>query len=306
MTRIQRFVRATGTYVGVLSVLLPACASADGASAGSTPAGRGEQEVMASQPATSPESPTPPKVELLLAALERGEIDQDQARTRLEAAMGDYDARGRLEDRMVAHAHLGRWYAAAGRQRDAAAQYEIVLSMWATLTPEAKEMRSEGLSESLRLRSIGRSLTALGEALFFEAEAYRHANVDVLQRPPAGSAATSAAAMQSWIDARRAAIEDADKHYLAIVNIQPAPPPVWVIASASRVADMWDALAQDIRDSTTTASQTEADRVALWALVAQCEARARAAFTTCQTLAQTTQVESEHSRSCDAWLRAHP
>jgi hypothetical protein len=53
--------------------------------------------------------------------------------------------------------------------------------------------------------------------------------------------------LMPWVHKKREAIEDVDKDYQKITELQPVPPPRWVIASASRAGMMWGNFVDDFR-----------------------------------------------------------
>ena len=50
-----------------------------------------------------------------------------------------------------------------------------------------------------------------------------------------------------WVQKKRAAIEEVDSEYQKITELQPVPPPRWVIAAGSRAGLMWGNFVDDFR-----------------------------------------------------------
>jgi len=53
--------------------------------------------------------------------------------------------------------------------------------------------------------------------------------------------------LMPWVQKKRTAIEDVDADYQKITELQPVPPPRWVIAAASRAGLMWGNFVDDFR-----------------------------------------------------------
>jgi hypothetical protein len=50
-----------------------------------------------------------------------------------------------------------------------------------------------------------------------------------------------------WVKKKRPAIEETEKEYIKILNLEPQPPPSWVIAAGSRVGQMWGKFVNEFR-----------------------------------------------------------
>jgi hypothetical protein len=84
---------------------------------------------------------------------------------------------------------------------------------------------------------MGKALDAVGEAMFFSAEESKKAKVDSVPFPAYKGPATKDDILKymdkkvkPWVQKKQAAIEDVDKDYQKITDLQPVPPPRWVIA----------------------------------------------------------------------------
>lgn len=262
------------------------------------------------------------------------------ARTKLTGLLATLERGGSLDERMTATALLARLHDRSRNRRAAAAEYKKVLELWETDKGFATMQRPGDLRSLAR---IAHALTAVGEALFFDAERARErADAIVFPAPPRSSYVPPAKKLQdmnadefqremdrrklesehharyistsvkSWMDSKRAALEEAEKAYTKIVDLRPMPPPIWLVGGASRVGKMWS----DFTDEFTRVPMPKwmaADpelshtyRASLEEAVAPFRARARAAFATCKRSAEIYKVKNEHSEACDAWMAAHP
>ena len=237
--------------------------------------------------------------------------DYDRARRRLTTAMSNIDRNGTIDVQIKAHAMLGRVLARTGGESGAAAEYARVRSLYRD--PAAVAAKLAGPDAARRL---GKVLTAVGEAIFFSAEQKRRA-VESLRFPVykgngqrADVLAHIDTKVSDWIKKKRPAIEEAEREYRKVVELQPAPPPRWVIASGARVGQMWGKFVAELRAAPVPAewkkpgyeevlgaywegldSASEPDRK-----------RAKAAYQTCLELSSKYQYFDEHSRGCEVWL----
>ncbi len=219
------------------------------------------------------------------------------AEKHLLAAMPRIDKAGDLELRVRAHALLGRLRRELQRE-DAAKEYQRVLSDWRKHPPEAniRALRREDLTEAQNARRVGHVLTAVGEALFDEAEAARVAAEGVA--PPAGTATDEA--KETWRLAREQAVTAAEAKYLEVLRLSPFPPPTWTVAAAAEVAGMWARFHADAaRAEAKKPSQAESEAVATL------RARAKQASLRCAALGAKLQVADAFTKRCHAYLSQH-
>ena len=107
---------------------------------------------------------------------------------------------------------------------------------------------------------------------------------------------------------KRPAIEKAQEEYLKIVQLQPTPPPRWVIAAGSQVGGLWGNFVREFRAApipTDIKKDTELRNTYYGALDEASEPdklRAKAAFETCLKYSVTYQFFDEYSRKCELWL----
>ncbi|MFO0614049.1 MAG: tetratricopeptide repeat protein [Polyangiaceae bacterium] len=173
--------------------------------------------------------------------------DWDNARKRLSGALGQIDKNATLDVQIQAHALMGQIYSKIGNSQSARTEYDKVRGMWSNPDEMVKKLRAIGgdsEGEDVKGRRIGKALTAVGEAFFFFAEEKR-AIAEKIQFPEyKGSGERDdvqnfiKTKVTDWITKKKPAIAEAEKEYKKIVDLQPAPPPRWVIAAGSRVGEM--------------------------------------------------------------------
>ena len=126
--------------------------------------------------------------------------------------------------------------------------------------------------------------------------------------------------VDDWVRRRSAAIEEVDKEYQKIIELQPVPPPRWVIAAGSRAGLMWGNFVDDFRTAPIPRTGKEGLRAghgrhATWTRsrrlprdldeasephqARQGEARAQDAASTYSVKYQ---YFDEFSRDCEVWL----
>jgi len=114
--------------------------------------------------------------------------------------------------------------------------------------------------------------------------------------------------VKDWIVKKRPLIEKASGEFKKIVDLQPVPPPRWVIAAGSRVGEMWGGFVKEFRAApipdafrrdveirqTYYASLDEASEPQ--------KQQAKSAFETCLGYSVKYQYFDEFSRTCEEWL----
>jgi hypothetical protein len=172
---------------------------------------------------------------------------------------------------------------------------------------------------------VAKALTAVGEALFFFAEKQR-VEVEKIRFPEYKGAGTREDVLKhintkvkEWVGKKRPAIEAAEKEYKKIVDLQPAPPPRWVIAAGSRVGQMWGKFVAEFRAApipkewkghgivpgTADLSYDELRGEYFAKLDEASEPQkltAKGAFKTCLDYSVKYQFFDEYSRKCEEWL----
>ena len=260
----------------------------------------------------------------------------EEARKRLTGAMALIDKNATYDVRVQAHAMLGRVYINVKNRNNAETEYRKTKDLWANKAEVAK-LLDEAKDDS---RRIGKALTAVGEAYFFFAEDMRVKTVDPLKFPEYKElgAATSSKKMEDmtqeefqeeikkrkeqsekvkkhvdtkvkeWVDKKMKAIEAVEGEYKKIFDLQPAPPPRWVIASASRAGTMWGNFVADFRRAPIPAWMKKDDELRgtyyqnLDAASEPIKQRAKAAFADCLQRSVRFQYFDEYSRVCEEWL----
>jgi hypothetical protein len=125
-----------------------------------------------------------------------------------------------------------------------------------------------------------------------------------------------------WIKKKRPAIEVAEKAYLQVIELQPAAPPRWIVASSSRVGMMWAKFVADFRaapiprewkqhgpvpgapDLTFDELRKEYYERIDQAVEPQ-KQQAKAAHKRCVDFSVKFQYADEFSRACQVWLEKH-
>ncbi len=251
--------------------------------------------------------------------------DWDNARKRLSSAISQIDRNAGLDVQVQAHALMGRVYTKINNISQAQSEYNKVRGLWASPDVQLKKLDAAYPDEGDRIRRLGKTLTAVGEALFFFAEAKKK-DVDKIRFPEYKGSGERADVLkhvqtkvQDWVKKKRTAIEDADKEYQKIRSLQPVPPPRWVIAAGSRVGQMWgkfvaefraapipkewkqngphplipDLMWEDIRGNYYAALDEASEPQ---------KQAAKGAFKECLNLSVAFQYFDEFSRACEVWL----
>lgn len=232
----------------------------------------------------------------------------------LEKWMPIVDRTGNIHQRAQGHALAGRMHVHAGATAKAAAEFQIVRALWAQPEDTVKQLNALGGTEDEQMRRLGQTLTVVGEALFFFGEQKR-AEADALRFPEYTGPSNKDAVLKfmgtkvsEWMKKKRTAIEDADNEYQKILQIQPVPPPRWVIAAAGRVGFLWSTFASDSQRAPTPKewnSNAELRAMYLQVISTLSEplmVRSKQAFKTCVNYSLKFQWADEHSRACVKWL----
>ena len=137
---------------------------------------------------------------------------------------------------------------------NAAGEYGKVAALWQDSGKAVAQIKGiEGESEEAKTRRLGRALESVGEALFFFAEE-KKSKVDAVKFPEYKGKNDKESVLKhinvkvkEWIGKKRPLIETASAEYKKIVDLQPAPPPKWVIAAGSQVGSMWGQFVKEFR-----------------------------------------------------------
>jgi tetratricopeptide (TPR) repeat protein len=241
--------------------------------------------------------------------------DWDRAKARLQGAIGLIERSATFDVVVQAHALLGRVYTKLKNANQAKAEYAKVRSLWGDAkASEAKIMGIAGEDEQSKYRRLAKALTAVGESLFYFAEEKREAAEKIKfpeYKGPGDKEAVLkhiAGPVQDWMKKKRPAIEAAEAEYLKITQLQPQPPPKWVIAAGSQVGGLWGTFVREFRAAPIPAawkSDTELRNAYYGALDDKSEPikqKAKGAFETCLKYSVTYQFFDEYSRKCEVWL----
>lgn len=236
-------------------------------------------------------------------------------------------ARAPLDLRIQAAALLAQAHAAGPPEKRAAsvAEYGAVLSLWGAQRPAEAAIASERArktidaawpeeDEAMHLRRLGRTLNAVGEALFARADARRVAEVDAV-RPPLYKGPLTEAAMRRhletavvpWIRTKRLDIEGAEARYAEVLALQPMPPPRWVVDSTAAVAAMLGTFADEVTQSLPASAVRRGKTktpigVALDEAASGLRIRAAAAAKACLDMSAKYLYVDERTRACESWL----
>ena len=247
--------------------------------------------------------------------------DWGEARKRLTSAMRQIDKSATVDVQIQAHAMLGRVFVKLNSASNATTEYNKVRGLWRDPAAVVKKIQ-DGAGDD---RRVGKALTAVGEALFFFAE-QRRKEVDKIKFPEYKGAGNRKDVLKhvttkvaDWVKKKRPAIEDASKEYKKIVDLQPVPPPRWVIAAGSRVGQMWGKFVAEFRAAPIpkewkghgivpgTADLTYDElRGEYYAKLDEAsepqKQQAKGAFKTCLNYSVKFQYFDEYSRKCEEWL----
>ena len=265
-----------------------------------------------------------------------------EAQRQLSGNMAIIDKNAAYDVRVQAHGMLGHVYSELNRPANAGPEYRKVVDLWKD--PKAAQAKvfedAKDTDEAGRIRRLGKALTAVGEGLFFFAEEKRKKTVDPIKFPEykGGNYRPSTKKLENmdtyefdeemgkrrkeseavkkhidtkvkdWVEKKKAAIEAADKEYLKILDLQPTPPPAWVIAAGAAVGTMWAGFVTDFRSAPIPAWMKADDELrgvyyqSLDAASEPVKQRAKAAFMTCLGLSVKHQYFDQYSRTCEEWL----
>ncbi|APR78095.1 TPR domain protein [Minicystis rosea] len=247
--------------------------------------------------------------------------DWGEARKRLTSAMSQIDKNATVDVQIQAHAMLGRVFVKLNSATNATGEYNKVRGLWKDPAAVVKKIQESGGDD----RKIGKALTAVGEALFFFAEQQRK-EVDKIRFPEYKGSGTKEDVLKhvngkvgDWIKKKAPAIEAAEKEYIKILDLQPLPPPRWVIAAGSRVGQMWGKFVAEFRAAPIpkewkgngivpgTADLSYAElRGEYYAKLDEAsepqKQRAKVAFKKCLDYSVKYQYFDEYSRKCEEWL----
>ncbi|MEI9948637.1 MAG: tetratricopeptide repeat protein [Pseudomonadota bacterium] len=241
--------------------------------------------------------------------------DWKNVEKRLGGSMKMIDTKATLDIVAQAHALLARADIQLGKGTLATREYKAVVGLWSDPTAAVAKIQSiPGEDDGSKQRRLGRALEAVGEAMFYFADQDK-AKVDKLKFPEYHGNNSKedvlkhiGTKVKDWIVKKRPLIEKASGEYKKIVDLQPVPPPRWVIAAGSRVGEMWGGFVKEFRAApipdafrrdveirqTYYASLDEASEPQ--------KQQAKSAFEICLGYSVKYQYFDEFSRTCEEWL----
>ena len=239
----------------------------------------------------------------------------DSVVKRLGGGMGIIDKQATLDVRVQAHALLARAYMNTKRAPNAAGEYGKVVATWQDSAKAVAQIKGiEGESEEAKTRRLGRALESVGEALFFFAEEKKN-KVDAVKFPEYKGKNDKKTVLEhinvkvkDWIGKKRPLIEAASAEYKKIVDLQPAPPPRWVIAAGSQVGSMWGQFVKEFRAAPIPdfMKKDYELRTAYYGALDDAsepqKGTAKGAFETCLGYSVKYQYFDDYSRKCEVWL----
>jgi TolA-binding protein len=257
--------------------------------------------------------------------------DWKKAQDALKGSMPLIDKAG-LDVQVQAHAALARAYLKQKGDQGAKAEYQRVRDLWKD--PKAAVAKINDAypdeDEGQKLKRLAKALNAVGEAYFYNADEVKRTTVDTIKFPVYnGSGATADVKkhidtkVKDWLEKKKAAIEKVEVEYKKIVDLQPEPPPRWVIAAGSRTGLLWGDFVDEFRRSPYpkdwdkkgcaigcgTADQLDWAEIKARYFASLDEKsepiktqRAKPALVTCLTYSVKFQYFDEFSRACEVWL----
>jgi len=241
--------------------------------------------------------------------------DWNNVEKRLGSSMKMIDGKATLDIVAQAHTLLARADIKLGKETLAVREYKAVVGLWSDPNAAVGKIQSiPGEDDGSKQRRLGRALEAVGEAMFYFADKEK-AKVDKLKFPEYHGNNSKedvlkhiGTKVKDWIVKKRPLIEKASGEYKKIVDLQPVPPPRWVIAAGSRVGEMWGGFVKEFRAApipdafrrdveirqTYYASLDEASEPQ--------KQQAKSAFEICLGYSVKYQYFDEFSRTCEEWL----
>jgi hypothetical protein len=241
--------------------------------------------------------------------------DHDQAQKAVRALRATRPAPDApMRARILWYSELGRAQRGAQRQK----QCELVRTLWTGLTPEARSQLLDAPAAD-PIAGRARVMNAVGAAYFYLAEpAAQRAHALAFPRyrgraEKEGVTRFISGPVKEWLEKKRALVEQAMKGYQEIVNLQPAPPPRWMVAAACEAGKLWLGLYDPMVTSMPVPRSFSRDpelqksfRAALEEAAEPVRQQARGAFETCRDYAAKYSIDDQYSRFCGGWLDKNP
>ena len=245
--------------------------------------------------------------------------DWDHAKGALTGSMGILNTAA-PDIQVQAHATLAKAYThAKGRAREGEGrvrQGPLPLAEPAGRDRADQLRRTPSEDEGAKEKRLGKALTAVGEAYFYAADELKKVDVDTIKFPEYHGPGTKTDVLKhvntkvsAWLQKKKPAIEKVAGEYKKILDLQPEPPPRWVIAAGSRVGLMWGSFVDEFRGAPIPEAwkkDAELRGVYYDSLDAASEPiktqRAKPALVTCLAYSVKFEYYDEFSRSCEVWL----
>jgi hypothetical protein len=290
----------------------PAASAPLDAEPASEPATTANEEPPPAPPAPPPTPvPVEPTDTDVAAAAHDADAGQHAAVVRrLRGAIARIDREAPLDERLLAHALYGRSLEARHDHRGALREYARVVDAWKDPVAAAREITGGSEDDGFSMKRMGRALNAVGEGLFFAAREKKKV-ADAAKPPPYAGPRTQEAVgkfvatkVKDWIQKRRGLVDDAEREFRKVLELQPVPPPLWVVASAAEVGDMLASFAAEVEKvpvPDVVRKDPELHGVFRSSLAAALEPqreRAKQAFRVCQAYAEKFRTGREHAEKC--------
>jgi len=241
--------------------------------------------------------------------------DWNNVEKRLGGSMRMIDSKATLDIVVQAHALLARADIKLGKETLAVREYKTVVGSWSDpKAAEGKIMSIPGEDDGSKQRRLGRALESVGEGMFYFADVEK-AKVDKLKFPDYHGNNSKEDVLKhintkvkDWIIKKRPLIDKASAEYKKIVDLQPVPPPRWVIAAGSRVGEMWGTFVKEFRAAPIPDAFRKDVEIRQTYYASLDEAsepqkqQAKSAFETCLGYSVKYQYFDEFSRTCEEWL----
>ncbi len=246
--------------------------------------------------------------------------DWGNVEKKLAGAMRLIDGKATVDVQAQAHALLGRAYAKSNKGAVAAKEYGKVVALWKD--PKAAVAAIEGLAgeDAERQAAPARAARSRPWANRFSSSRSRRRRRSIRSRSPSTRAKGSKEAVlkhigtkvKDWIGKKRPLIDEASVEYKKIVDLQPVPPPRWVIAAGSRVGEMWGTFVKEFRAAPIPDSMKKDYEIRTAYYGALDEAsepqkqQAKGAYDLCLGYSVKYQYFDEYSRACESGSRRTP
>lgn len=240
------------------------------------------------------------------------------AQVKLEAGIASLGPEANADAHLVGRALLGRSFAMGKADARAEEAYRKVLELWKDPAMSFRIGMAGGDEGAQRARQ-GRALLAVAEAMYFFAEQKREA-INKMYMPSYRGANNRAEVTRfvstdvaDFLKKKQVLIDEADKAYRAVIDLEGAPSP-WVVRSLARMATMRGRLIAELRAAPIPEDWRRSRSVgpigelrefyyaSLDGAAAPLRAPTTAAYQTCKDQSERLGVNDDHARACRTWL----